>query len=348
MKTYLLTGGAGFIGSNFIHYLLGCHGDNIRLVNLDKLTYAGNLSNLSGITEQHNYFFIQADICDKDRVLSVFSRFRPDIVVNFAAETHVDRSIHNPELFVHTNITGTRVLLDAALCYPVDKFIQISTDEVYGSLGSEDTFSETSPLQPSSPYSASKAGADLLAYAYYKTYSLPINITRCSNNFGPYQYPEKLIPLAIDHCLQQIPIPIYGDGRQVRDWIFVEDHCSAIEAVINGGQPGEIYNIGSNNEMDNLRLVQRVVTEVQQLIPGDFLAHNDLIQHVSDRPGHDRRYALNSYKIQQELKWQPRFKMERSLSTTVKWYIEHPNWLNQIRERMTHRDLVCVNEVNLI
>lgn len=343
MKTYLVTGGAGFIGSNFIHQLLANNDENIRLVNVDKLTYAGSLLNLADIVEQENYYFIQADICDQDTIFSAFKKYRPDIVINFAAETHVDRSIRQPELFVHTNVIGTRVLLDAALRYPVKKFIQISTDEVYGSLGSTGVFSETSPLLPSNPYSASKAGADLLIHAYYKTYSLPINITRCSNNYGPYQYPEKLIPLTIDHCLRQIPIPIYGDGRQIRDWIFVEDHCSAIEAVVNQGKSGEIYNISSNDEIDNLSLVQKITTEVQELMPNGYPACNQLIRHVSDRPGHDHRYALDSTKIQRHLGWQPGYKLDQGLSATFKWYINHNDWLSQIEQK----NLLFQNEVRL-
>ncbi len=327
MKTYLVTGGAGFIGSNFINYICNKYHAAIRVINIDKLTYASNLMNLHNLPEEANYHFVKADINDSAAILPIFARYRPDVVINFAAETHVDRSIKNPGIFLHSNVMGTQSLLDASLQYPVAKFVQISTDEVYGSLAAEGAFNENSPLKPSSPYSASKAGADLLVYAYYKTYDLPVNISRCSNNYGPHQFPEKLIPLTIEHCLKHIPIPIYGDGQHRRDWIYVDDHCAAIDNIANGAPAGEIYNIGGSCEMENVDMVKAIIRAVHDaLAPDDArrkFINPGLIRYVDDRPGHDRRYAIESRKIHAELNWQAQIGLTEGIQRTVAWYIEN-------------------------
>lgn len=295
MHNILVTGGAGFIGSNFIKHFL--HKYPYQLINLDKLTYAGNLENLNDIKDNPHYTFIYGDIADEQGVKEVFSR-EIDLVVNFAAESHVDRSIENSSHFIRTNVEGTRVLLETARRYKVKKFIQISTDEVYGSLGTDGYFTETSPLNPSSPYSASKTAADLLALAYFKTYNLPVIVTRASNNYGPYQFPEKLIPLMVTNALEDKPLPVYGDGLNVRDWLHVKDHCIALDLVIHQGKPGEVYNISGNNEKTNIEIVRQIISELGK--PGS------LITFVQDRPGHDRRYAVDSSKLRQELGWQPK------------------------------------------
>jgi len=335
LNNILITGGAGFIGSNFIKYLLSTYHE-YKVINVDSLTYAGNLQNLSDISTHPHYFFIKADIGDKKMIEKVFSEYSIDIVVNFAAESHVDRSIDDPEIFLRTNVIGTQVLLDTAKKfwnihpenkYSFDykagvKFIQISTDEVYGSLGNEGKFVESMPLQPNSPYSVSKASADLLVRAYYKTFGLPINITRCSNNYGPYQFPEKLIPLMINNCINNKSLPIYGDGMQIRDWLHVQDHCQAIDLVMHKGISSEIYNIGGNNEIANIDIVNQIIKYLGK--------DQKLIKYVKDRPGHDRRYAIDSSKIQKELGWQPQISFKYGMQRTIQWYIENKEWLNDI------------------
>ena len=335
MKNILVTGGAGFIGSNFIHYLLKNYGD-IRVVNLDLLTYAGNLDNLADICEDKRYFFAKGDIHDRALVNELFDKFDFDTVVNFAAESHVDRSITNPDIFLQTNVLGTQTLLDAAKAHwKLDvndkysrefkegvKYLQVSTDEVYGALGATGMFTETTPLAPNSPYSASKASADFVVRAYDKTYGMPVNITRCSNNYGPYQFPEKLIPLMINNCLAEKSLPVYGDGMQIRDWLYVEDHCAAIAAVLEKGELGEVYNIGGNNEKANIEIVK--------LIIGSTGKSEDLIVHVKDRPGHDRRYAIDNTKITTQLGWAPKHTFETGMAETIEWYLRHSDWMEKI------------------
>ncbi|WP_334111065.1 dTDP-glucose 4,6-dehydratase [Thermodesulfitimonas autotrophica] len=314
----LVTGGAGFIGSNFIRYILTRHPD-WEVINLDKLTYAGNLANLRDVAANFaGYRFFQGDIADPDAVAAVFAT-GIDAALNFAAETHVDRSITDAAPFVRTNVEGTRVLLDAARKYKVPRFIQVSTDEVYGSLEPGDPpFTEESPLAPNSPYAASKAGADLLCRAYHRTYGLPVIITRCSNNFGPYQFPEKLIPLTITNALENKPIPVYGDGQNIRDWLYVEDNCRALELVLLSGQPGEVYNIGGGKEIRNIDLIRLLLKLLGK--------SEELITFVPDRPGHDRRYALDTAKITRELGWRREYSFEEALRRTVQWYVENPGW----------------------
>jgi dTDP-glucose 4,6-dehydratase len=321
MLRLLITGGAGFIGSNFIRYILQEHPD-WEVVNLDKLTYAGNLENLKDVKNDSRYRFIHGDIADRELIDKLFSQGF-DVVVNFAAESHVDRSILDASPFIRTNVQGPQVLLEGARQHRVKLFIQVSTDEVYGSLGATGKFNEESPLHPSSPYSASKAAADLLCQAYQRTYGLPVIITRCSNNYGPYQFPEKLIPLTITNALVGKPIPVYGDGLNVRDWIHVEDHCCALDMAIQRGKQGEIYNIGADNERTNLEMVRRILDIVQK--------PHSLITFVSDRPGHDRRYALDTTKIHQELGWEPRHSFEEGLQRTVEWYIENEPWWRRVK-----------------
>lgn len=321
MKTLLITGGAGFIGSNFIRHMLKEHPD-CRIVNFDALTYAGNLENLREAAGNPRYSFIRGDIADAAQVDAAMSR-GVDAIVNFAAESHVDRSIDDPGLFVRTNVLGTQVLLDAAKKYRVERYLQISTDEVYGALGAEGLFSEETPLAPNSPYSASKAGADLLVRAYHETYGLNIGITRCSNNYGPWHFPEKLIPLAITNALEDKEIPVYGDGLQVRDWLYVADHCRAIDLVLRRGKSGRIYNIGGNNERTNLRIVKTVLAELGK--------PETLIKYVKDRPGHDRRYAIDAARITGELGWKPEYTFETGLQATVKWYRENRQWWQNVK-----------------
>ncbi|HWP46894.1 MAG TPA: dTDP-glucose 4,6-dehydratase [Candidatus Limnocylindrales bacterium] len=319
--TVLVTGGAGFIGSNFVLYLLEKY-PQFHIINLDKLTYAGNLDNLKSVENHPNYTFIKGDICDEKLVEEIVAG-GVDYLINFAAESHVDRSITDPGIFVRTNVLGTQVLLEAAKKYGVKKYIQISTDEVYGSLDKEGYFTEISPLAPNSPYSASKASADLLVRAYYKTFGLNVNITRCSNNYGPYQFPEKLIPLMISNALEGKELPVYGDGLHVRDWLYVEDHCRAIDAVMQRGKPGEIYNIGGGNEKTNLEIVRLILQELNK--------PESLIRFVKDRPGHDRRYAIDSSKIQRELDWRPCYDFTGGLKLTIRWYLEHADWWYKIK-----------------
>ena len=335
MKRLLVTGGAGFIGSNFIRHIL-TRPDIEQVVNLDLLTYAGNLRNLSDVSEDPRYTFVRGDIRDRALTEELFARYAPDTVVHFAAESHVDRSITEPEVFLTTNAVGTLTLLEAAKrawsLAPGDKhcreyrpgtrFLQVSTDEVYGALGPEGLFREDTPLAPNSPYAASKASGDLLVRAFAQTYGLPVNITRCSNNYGPYQFPEKLIPLMIHNARTGRPLPVYGDGLQVRDWLHVNDHCRAIEAVLERGRPGEIYNVGGSNERTNLEIIRLILQELE--------ASEDLIVHIQDRPGHDRRYAIDSGKLQRQLGWKPRYTFEEGLRETVRWYLEHEAWTAEI------------------
>ncbi len=321
MTKFLVTGGAGFIGSNFIHYVLRNHHD-WEVTNLDKLTYAGNLENLKDIEDDSRYRFMRGDITDRDLIDRVLSNHF-DIIVNFAAESHVDRSILDPSPFIETNVKGTQVLLEGAKQYKVAKFIQISTDEVYGSLEAGGKFSEQSPLMPNSPYAASKAASDFLCRAYYNTYGLPVIITRSSNNYGPLQFPEKIIPLVITNALEGKPLPIYGDGLNVRDWIHVDDHCCALDVIIQKGRIGGVYNIGGSNEITNLELVRMIL---------DILSKPDsLIAFVADRPGHDHRYALDITKIDRELGWRPSYPFEEALKDTVNWYIQHESWWRRIK-----------------
>ncbi|MHA1750843.1 MAG: dTDP-glucose 4,6-dehydratase [Candidatus Helarchaeota archaeon] len=312
----LITGGAGFIGSNFIHYLLDERND-YSVINLDLLTYAGNLENLKDIKDISQYKFIKGNILDFDLLRSIMSDV--DYIINFAAESHVDRSIIDPEIFIKTNIEGTQSLLEAARIFDIKKYIQISTDEVYGTLGPEGFFSENSRLLPNSPYSASKAAADLIVRAYHKTYGIPVNITRCSNNFGPYQYPEKFIPVIINSALNNMPIPVYGDGSNIREWIYVIDHCSGILTVLEKGKNGEIYNIGTNNEYRNIELVKLILEIMGK--------PESLIKFVKDRPAHDKRYALDSTKIRKELNWKPEYSFRSGLEQTINWYISNQKWV---------------------
>jgi dTDP-glucose 4,6-dehydratase len=335
MKTYLVTGGAGFIGSNFIHYMLKKYED-IKVINLDKLTYAGNLENLKAIEDDKRYAFVQGDICDKSLVEQLFKENDIDYVVNFAAESHVDRSIKEPEVFVTTNVLGTVTLLNAAKnawetssgYKEGKKFLQVSTDEVYGSLGETGYFMETTPIDPHSPYSSSKAGADLLVKAYFDTFNMPINITRCSNNYGPYQFPEKLIPLIINNCLNKRPLPVYGDGLNIRDWLYVEDHCKAIDMVINNGRLGEVYNVGGHNERTNIHIVKTIIEYINQNI--DSSVTEDLIKYVEDRKGHDRRYGIDPTKIKEELGWEPETVYEEGIKKTIKWYLDNKDWMDRV------------------
>lgn len=316
----LVTGGAGFIGSNFVNYMVDKYAD-YSIVNVDALSYAGNLENLKQSEGKSNYQFVKADITDAaamDRLIGD----GVDAIINFAAESHVDRSITNPGVFVQTNIQGTQVLLDAARKYKVHKYVQVSTDEVYGSLGEDGYFTETTPLAPNSPYSASKAGADLLVLAYHETYGLPVNITRCSNNYGPFHFPEKLIPLMIINALNDKPLPVYGDGKNVRDWLHVSDHCTAIDLVLHKGVSGEIYNVGGHNEKRNVEVVKEILQQLGK--------PESLIQYVEDRLGHDHRYAIDPTKLQQELRWTPNYTFETGLKETIQWYLENREWWENI------------------
>ena len=340
--TILVTGGAGFIGSNFVIDWLHQHDELI--INLDKLTYAGNLNNLSSLEGSENYVFVKGDIGDSKLIENLFSRYQPRAIVNFAAESHVDRSIHGPEDFMQTNIIGTFHLLEGAKDYwqslPTDeqsafRFLHVSTDEVYGSLPAEaPAFSETHRYEPNSPYSASKASSDHLVRAYHHTYGLPVLTTNCSNNYGPYQFPEKLIPLVIHNALAQKPLPIYGDGLQIRDWLYVSDHCSAIREVLERGEYGEVYNIGGLNEKANIEIVHTLCDILDELRPvgadSDIYSYRDLITYVKDRPGHDRRYAIDASKIEKELHWRPAETFETGIRKTVEWYLDNADWVEQV------------------
>ncbi|MCL1797442.1 MAG: dTDP-glucose 4,6-dehydratase [Eggerthellaceae bacterium] len=339
MKTYLVTGGAGFIGSNFVLYMLQKYAD-IRIINVDKLTYAGNLENLKSTLDDTRHIFVQADICDTSAMTSLFERYAPDYVVNFAAESHVDRSITDPGVFAHTNVMGTVNLLNIARAawqqgeddYGAHKFLQVSTDEVYGSLPLDDPqafFREDTPISPHSPYSASKAAADMFVLAYGDTYQFPINITRCSNNYGPFQFPEKLIPLMINNALQHKKLPVYGDGLNVRDWLYVEDHCKAIDAVIEAGVKGEVYNIGGHNEHPNIFIVKTIIAEVSKAL-GDAAIDEQLIEYVQDRKGHDRRYGIAPDKIKADLGWYPETPFARGIVATIQWYLDNKEWVDHV------------------
>jgi dTDP-glucose 4,6-dehydratase len=336
--TILVTGGAGFIGSNFVIDWLAGGGEPV--VNVDKLTYAGNLANLAGLAADARHRFVRADICDAQAMETLLAEHRPRAVVHFAAESHVDRSIHGPGEFIQTNVVGTFKLLEAARGYwnglegearAAFRFLHVSTDEVYGSLGDADPgFSETTPYAPNSPYSASKASSDHLVRAYHHTYGLPVLTTNCSNNYGPYQFPEKLIPLMIANALEGKPLPVYGDGKQVRDWLYVGDHCTAIREVLARGRPGEVYNIGGNSEKRNIEVVHALCETLARLAPREGGYHG-LIAYVKDRPGHDRRYAIDATKIRTELGWTPIETFETGLERTVHWYLDHADWVAQVR-----------------
>jgi dTDP-glucose 4,6-dehydratase len=316
----LITGGAGFIGGNFVHYMVKKYPE-YTIINLDALTYAGNLETLQKVEAEPNYRFVQGDITNSETVESIFNE-GIDAVVNFAAESHVDRSITDPGIFIKTNIQGTQVLLDAAKKFGVNKYVQVSTDEVYGSLGDTGYFTEETPLAANSPYSASKAGADLLVRAYHETFGLPVNITRCSNNYGPYHFPEKLIPLMILNALNDKPLPVYGDGLNVRDWLHVEDHCRAIDLVLHKGANGEVYNVGGHNERTNIDVVKTILYHLEK--------PESLIKYVEDRLGHDRRYAIDATKLRTELGWEPKYTFETGLKQTIDWYLENRQWWENI------------------
>ncbi len=334
MSSILVTGGAGFIGSNFVRHWLAQHPGE-RLVNLDALTYAGNLESLADIEASPDYRFVHGDICDRELLERLFLDEQVEQVVHFAAESHVDRSITGPDAFIRTNVEGTFALLDTARklwgANPERRFLHVSTDEVYGSLGpDEPAFTETHPYRPNSPYSASKAASDHLVRAYHETYGLPVLTTNCSNNYGPWQFPEKLIPLVILNALEGKPLPVYGDGRNIRDWLYVEDHCRGIDTVLEQGAPGEVYNIGGHNEWTNIDIVQRICDRLDELAPGER-PYRELITFVKDRPGHDRRYAIDSGKIQRDLGWTPAHDFETGLEATLRWYLDHRDWCDRIR-----------------
>lgn len=320
----IVTGGAGFIGGNFIHFMIKKY-PQYKIICLDNLTYAGNLETLKDVMENENFKFIKADITDRATIYKIFEEIKPNIVVNFAAESHVDRSIENPEIFLNTNIIGTNILLDACKKYGIDRYHQVSTDEVYGDLPIDRPdmfFTEETKINPSSPYSASKASADLLVMSYYRTFNMPVTISRCSNNYGPYHFPEKLIPLMIINALNDKELPVYGNGKNIRDWLYVEDHCSAIDMIIHNGTVGEIYNIGDHNEKTNLDVVKTIVKELGK--------SDDLITYVKDRPGHDLRYAIDPTKINKELGWIPETKFEEGIKKTIQWYIDNKEWWTDI------------------
>ncbi|BCC61871.1 TPA: dTDP-glucose 4,6-dehydratase [Bacillus cereus] len=317
----LVTGGAGFIGSNFVNYMVKKY-PAYNVVNLDALTYAGNLENLKAIEDAPNYKFVKGDIADRQFINQLFEEEGFDYVLNFAAESHVDRSITNPDIFIQTNIQGTQILLDAAKNAKIKKYLQVSTDEVYGTLGDTGYFTEETPLASNSPYSSSKAGADLLVRAYHETFGLPVNITRCSNNYGPFHFPEKLIPLMIINALNNKQLPVYGDGLNVRDWLHVEDHCQAIDLVLHKGKNGEVYNVGGNNERTNIEIVKTILKALDK--------PESLIQYVTDRPGHDRRYAIDATKLREELGWSPKYNFDTGIKQTINWYLENQDWWNNI------------------
>lgn len=320
----LVTGGAGFIGSNFIHYMLEKHPDD-NLINLDLLTYAGNIHNLDDVKDNPHYHFVKGNIVNRELVTHLVHEFNIDHIVNFAAESHVDRSILHPEVFVETNVQGILALLDVAKREGVEKFLQVSTDEVYGTLGATGYFTEESPLQPNSPYSASKASADMMVRAYYETYGLNVNITRCSNNYGPYQFPEKLIPLMTSNGMEGKDLPIYGNGKNIRDWLYVSDHCQAIDLVLRDGKPGEIYNVGGHNERTN--------NEIVHLIVDNLGISEDHIKYVKDRLGHDKRYAIDPTKIETELGWKPEYTFDTGIVKTIDWYKDNEDWWQPLKAK---------------
>ena len=338
MTTYLVTGCAGFIGTTFVHYMLSRYTD-IRIINLDALTYAGNLENLKDLEDDERHTFVHGNICDRDLVEKLITGYDPDFIINFAAESHVDRSIAGPEIFVTTNVMGTVNLLQRTKDAWYDpgqktwkrgkKYIQVSTDEVYGALGPEGFFTENTPLDPHSPYSASKASADYFVKAYHDTYGMPVNITRCSNNYGMYQFPEKLIPLMINNAKEHRPLPVYGDGLQIRDWLFVEDHCKAIDLVASGGRPGEVYNIGGHNERTNIFIVQTIISQLSEKLHDPDI-NESLIRHVEDRLGHDRRYGIDPSKIRTELGWYPETPFETGIVKTIDWYLANQEWMKRV------------------
>ena len=344
MRTYLVTGGAGFIGSNYIHYMFQKYNNEIRIINVDKLTYAGNLENLKDIENRENYTFVKADICDSEAIMKIFDENDIDRVVHFAAESHVDRSIRNPEVFVKTNVLGTLVMLNAAKSAwelpdgtfkPDKKFLHVSTDEVYGSLEEDGGFFyETTPYDPHSPYSASKASSDMLVKAYMDTYKFPANITNCSNNYGPYQFPEKLIPLIINNALHGKKLPVYGDGLNIRDWLYVDDHAKGIDMVQEHGKLGESYNIGGHNEKRNIEIINIIIETLQEILPDTdprkANVSKDLITYVEDRKGHDRRYAIAPDKIKAEIGWEPETMFKDGIKKTIAWYLEHEDWMNNV------------------
>lgn len=344
MRTYLVTGGAGFIGSNYIHYMFRKYDGGIRIINVDKLTYAGNLENLKDIEDRENYTFVKADICDKEAIERLFQENDIDRVVHFAAESHVDRSIREPEVFIQTNVLGTGVLLNCAKAAwelpdgtfrEGKKFLHVSTDEVYGSLNEDGGyFYETTPYDPHSPYSASKASSDFLVKSYIDTYRFPANITNCSNNYGPYQFPEKLIPLMINNALKGEKLPVYGDGKNVRDWLYVDDHAKAIDMVQEQGKIGETYNIGGHNEKQNIEIIHIIIETLKEMLPEDdarrSLVSEDLITYVSDRKGHDRRYAIAPDKIKAEIGWEPETMFKDGIKKTIAWFLGHEDWMNRV------------------
>ncbi|MDR0454663.1 MAG: dTDP-glucose 4,6-dehydratase [Deferribacteraceae bacterium] len=342
MKTYFVTGGAGFIGSNYIHYMLKKYGKEITVINYDALTYAGNLGNLSAVSDSDNYTFIKGDVCDKNLLQMVFAENCIDYVIHFAAESHVDRSIKDPEIFVKTNVLGTAVLLNTAKdswysggsFKEGKKYVQVSTDEVYGSLGETGFFAENTPLDARSPYSASKASADMLVKAYFDTFKMPVNITRCSNNYGPYQFPEKLIPLMINNALHGKNLPVYGLGLNVRDWLYVDDHARAVDIVTQKGKSGEVYNIGGHNEKKNIDIVNILIEKLSELLPDSDkrkkTLSKDLITYVEDRKGHDLRYAIDPQKIMNELGWKPETMFSEGIVKTIKWYLDNSEWLKNV------------------
>ncbi len=356
----LVTGGAGFIGSNFVRHALAETDDQVVVV--DKLTYAGNLESLAEVSTHPRFAFVQADIADREAVATLFRRHRPDAVVNFAAETHVDRSIDDPSAFIRTNLVGTYELLEASRRYLAEmdphrraafRFLHVSTDEVYGSLGPEGLFTEETPYAPNSPYAASKAGADHLVRAYHETYGLPTLLTNCSNNYGPYQFPEKLIPLMILNAVEGKPLPIYGDGGNVRDWLFVEDHCAGVLLVLRQGRPGDKYNLGGQNEKRNLEVVDRICALLEEEHPAarnpalrarGIMRYADLKAFVKDRPGHDRRYAIDASKLARELGWRPRHDFDTGLRKTVRWYLDHPGWCEHVQSGQYRRERLGLGE----
>ncbi len=338
MTTYLVTGCAGFIGTTFVHYMLN-HYTDIKIINLDALTYAGNLENLRDLEDDSRHIFVHGNICDAALVAQLIAKYDPDYIINFAAESHVDRSIANPEIFVTTNVMGTVNLLQRAKEAWYDagqktwktgkKYVQVSTDEVYGALGAEGFFTETTPINPHSPYSSSKASADHFVKAFHDTYGMPVNITRCNNNYGQYQFPEKLIPLMINNAKNHKPLPVYGDGMQIRDWLFVEDHCKAIDMVASGGKVGEVYNIGGHNERPNIFIVRTIIKQLSERL-GDPEINEGLIKHVEDRLGHDRRYGIDPSKIKADLGWYPETTFEVGIVKTIDWYLDNQTWMDRV------------------